>query len=364
MHMPADLTIRNLEAKIPGLLLDAQIPGLSLAFIRDAKMVWAKGFGVKSLTSQAPMTVDTVFEAASISKPVAAYAALMLCENGLMDLDTPLIAYLPDPYYPADPNIEKITARHALTHTSGFPNGLPELIPRMQTGKYIGPTDARLTHFMPGTRFAYSGEGFYLLQMAIAQVTGQAFEDYTKTHLLDPLGMARSSYIWLDKYEDLMADAHNEDGMARSGMTWAPLRAWAVAAASLNTTPTEYARFLCALLQDTPEETRLLSSRTTNEMLTAQFSVTDEISWGMGWGIQHHEDGTESFWHHGHGAFTTFAIGVKAQQTGLVMMANGWDDAAAERVFYTIIQTALGGDHPAFDFMDYDDMKKKGYVIK
>ena len=101
---------------------EATVPGLSLTLIRGAEVFTSRAFGVRSSVSREPVTQDTVFEAASLSKPVFAYAALKLCEAGVLDLDTPLAGYLPEPYLPDEPRLELVTMRHVLSHTSGLPN--------------------------------------------------------------------------------------------------------------------------------------------------------------------------------------------------------------------------------------------------
>jgi CubicO group peptidase (beta-lactamase class C family) len=88
--------IAELERQIPQVMADAIVPGLSIVLIRDAQVVWRRGFGVRDNASKAPVDSDTVFEAQSMSKPVFAYAVLKLCEKGVLDLDTPLTKYTPD----------------------------------------------------------------------------------------------------------------------------------------------------------------------------------------------------------------------------------------------------------------------------
>ncbi len=90
--------IADLEKLIPKLMEEAIVPGLSIALIKDAKLFWRRGFGVKDSVSKEPVDHDTVFEAASVSKTVFAYAALKLCEKGVIGLDTPLTKYSPKPF--------------------------------------------------------------------------------------------------------------------------------------------------------------------------------------------------------------------------------------------------------------------------
>ena len=115
--------VARLEQSIPQLMKDGDVPGLSIALLRDGELVWRHGFGVKNTKTNEPVTDDTVFEAASLSKPVFAYAVLKLFDAGKFDLDKPLNQYLPGNYdVGADPRLRQITARHVLSHTPNFPN--------------------------------------------------------------------------------------------------------------------------------------------------------------------------------------------------------------------------------------------------
>ena len=118
--LPWKTLIADLEKQIPQLMEEGMVPGLSIAIIKDAKLQWRRGFGVKDSASKKPVDNDTVFEAGSMGKPVFAYAVMKLCDRGVLDLDTPLTKYMPERYLEGDPRLDLITARHVLSHTSGF----------------------------------------------------------------------------------------------------------------------------------------------------------------------------------------------------------------------------------------------------
>src|SRR5215475_4594580 len=143
----------RLESDVPVLMKAADVPGLSIALVRNGNVAWVRAFGVKDSKSKAPVTDETVFEAASLSKPVFAYAVLKLVDAGQIDLDKPLNQYLPGDYdVGQDPRLSQVTARRVLSHTTGFPN--------WRSG-------ALKIHFTPGERFSYSGEGFVYLSKVI-----------------------------------------------------------------------------------------------------------------------------------------------------------------------------------------------------
>ena len=117
-----EAAVEQLKKNVPELMKEANIPGASVALIRDGKIVWSGGIGVKNVQTKKAVTNETIFEAASLTKPVVAYAVLKLADAGKLDLDVPLNKYLPGNYDAGDDTrINQITARHVLSHQSGFP---------------------------------------------------------------------------------------------------------------------------------------------------------------------------------------------------------------------------------------------------
>src|SRR5688572_12070761 len=196
----------DLEKEIPKLMEETMVPGVSIALISDGKLVWRRGFGVRDGASNAPVDNDTVFQAGSMSKPVFAYAVLKLCEKGVIDLDTPLTQYTSERMLEDDPRLDLITARHVLSHTSGFQN-------------WRSKEKALQIHFTPGEQHRYSGEGYYYLQSVVTHLTGHVnredcatyerdlkvcatdMDAYMKANVLVPLGMSSSGYLWNDTME-------------------------------------------------------------------------------------------------------------------------------------------------------------------
>ena len=114
---PLDHLVSRLEERILPKMLEANVPGLSIALIQNSETVWKQGFGVINAETRQPVKPETVFEGCSLSKPVFAYAALKLCDSRRLALDKPLSHYLPVPYVPSDPRARRITMRQALAHT-------------------------------------------------------------------------------------------------------------------------------------------------------------------------------------------------------------------------------------------------------
>ncbi len=178
-------SIQRLEKDIPKLMKEADLPGFSIALIRDGKLVWTKDFGLRNAETQEPITEKTIFEAASLSKPVFAYAVLKLADEGKIDLDVPLNKYLGNNYeVGADERLNKITARRVLSHTTGFPNW-----------RNRDATTLPIL-FTPGERFSYSGEGFEYLRKVIEHIAKKPLEDFMKKMVFLPLKMNSSTYVW------------------------------------------------------------------------------------------------------------------------------------------------------------------------
>ena len=335
----------NLETLIPELMRAGDVPGLSIAVIQFGRVAWQKDFGVANVSTKQPVTATTIFEAASLSKPVFAYAVLRLVEKGKLDLDTPLDKYLSKPYVENDPNAARITARMVLSHTTGFPNW---------RGR-----DVLKTHFTPGERFSYSGEGFVYLQRVVEQLAGEPLGAVMQREVFEPLGMTNSSYVWQDKYKDLKATGHNSAGIAQSRRE----KVEANAAASLHTTTTDYARFVIAILTHTG-----LKMDTIREMLRTQIRVDQEcsncianqpsgrlstsISWGLGWGLQMN-NGSPSFWHWGdnNGDTHTFVMASWGPRSGVVIFT---DSGNGHSIIPSILQKLYGSEQPIYSWISYE----------
>ncbi|MFL6290755.1 MAG: serine hydrolase domain-containing protein [Thermoanaerobaculia bacterium] len=141
----------QLATELPRLIQAGEIPGASMAVIRDGQVVWTGAAGVIAAGSTTPVRTDTVFRAASLTKPVFAYIVLRLADRGVIDLDAPLAGYIPYPRVEHDERHKRITARTVLSHTTGLPN-------------WAWGEDHIPFQFAPGEAWGYSGEGFVYLQ--------------------------------------------------------------------------------------------------------------------------------------------------------------------------------------------------------
>jgi CubicO group peptidase (beta-lactamase class C family) len=325
-----DTRIKVLEEAIPGLMTEMNVPGLSIALIVDGRLAWTQGLGLKSAASGEPVEVNIMFEAASLSKPVFAYAALKMCETGAMDLDVPLITYYPPEVMarrldPSQPDLPKVTMRHVLAHTSGFGNwGDPDQIGKIQ--------------FTPGDHWQYSGEGYMYLQRVIEHVTGQPLGSYMQEHVLRPFGMADSDYIWQDHYETQMARGHGTGRSPEVGKRWTE----GFAAFSLMTTPSDFARLVLEVFNEGDGDAFRLNRRWLAEMLRTQVQIDDHLSWGLGWGLLKTVD-DECFWHWGDIVdYTCFVIASRKKRDSVIIMTNSENGLKACE---QIVSYALGSEY-------------------
>ncbi len=312
---------------------ETNVPGVSIALIRDGKVAWSRGFGVKDRVSGAPVDGRTVFEAASMSKPVFAYAVMKLCERGVLNLDTPLVKYTRQRFLKGDPRLDRITARHVLSHTAGFQDARS------------GDKPLRI-HFNPGEKWMYSGEGYFYLQSVITGITGSVnpkecrrfeadfevcatdFDAKMKTNLLAPFGMYESGYLWTETIARNVARPHEAGG---EPLTYRKPTAAGVARygamGALLTTANDYAKFLLEVLDPKPRDAFRISRLSLTEMLRPHVKVEDgngySIWWALGWRVARTAQG-DLISHGGDqkGFHSTSEISASGK-SGYVILTNG-----------------------------------------
>lgn len=202
--------IADVEAYLNELVAFGAPPGLSLIIVKNGEIVYSKAFGLADGPNDVPAAPEIVYKWWSMTKIFTAVAILQLHEQGLLDIDNPVKDYLPffEVQYPSETS-EIITIRHVLNHSSGIPDNVPEVVgwmhlehePRLdQTAflKHVFPDYARLD-FEPGTQAVYTNVGYMVLGAIIEAVSGQTYEEYVVEHILQPLRMEHTNFIYTDK---------------------------------------------------------------------------------------------------------------------------------------------------------------------
>ncbi len=249
LHEFNDQKAGELDVFIESYQKQYQIPGVSLALIKEGKVVYHKAYGVKNSVTRIKTDENTLYEAASVTKPVFAYAVMRLVEKGLINLDQPLYEYLPYPDIAYDARYKKITARHVLSHRTGFPNW-----------RYMNADGKLDIKFEPGTRYGYSGEGFEYLKKVVEKITGKKVEKVLQEEVIDPMGLYHTYFSKNDTLAKLVATGHNDNIPSNDGLPEEPGMAY-----SMHTEAKAFTRFLLTLLHQ-----KGLKPDTYHEMLSQQ----------------------------------------------------------------------------------------------
>ena len=214
--------VAEIEAYVTQELDARMVPGAAIGIVKDGELVYAKGFGVKELGGVDPVTPDTNFLVSSVTKTLTAVAVMQLVEQGLIDLDAPVTAYLP--YFTlAEPESQQMTIRQLLSHTAGMPDvrdfDAEAQAPDKPTDEgfleaYLRTySDASLL-YAPGEGWSYSTLGMDVLGDVIAKVSGQSYEQYIEENILGPLEMDGSTIrlAKVDPTQMVTPYRHGEDG--------------------------------------------------------------------------------------------------------------------------------------------------------
>jgi len=341
----------DLRELIPDFLLRDKCPGLSLALVRDREIVWTEAFGVRDLETGDKLTPDTVFEAASLAKPAYGYVVLKLVEQGKVSLEKPLVEYFGRDLNPDEPRLKQITARHVLTHTSGIDSSESGGRPKLE--------------FTPGERFRYSPHAFDVLQKAMDRAAGETMSPMMERLVFKPFGMTRSTTQWSEEFAKSGARAYDAQGNHRvtfDEKVWRmspeertkflepyPFESVPNAAAGLQCTPADYARFMIEAMRASSDGSHL-SQKMLDDMLTPHVRVeevkSNDVFWGYGFGLQCPQGVPKSFWHTGDwgGFFQNYAVAYRDEGTALVVMTNG----PGAKICRDVAEVAFNREQPAF----------------
>ena len=373
------------EQQIVEWMEQLSVPGASIAVVENGEVAWHQHFGFSNIEDHVPVSDKTLFEAASMSKPVFAYLVMQLGEQGLIDLHRPLVDYHRPDYVIDSDFANQITALDILRHTSGLPNWAS------------GAEEMLSPAFQPGSGYRYSGEGFIWLQTVVEEQTGQSLEQLAQRFILRPAGMINSSFAWSEHAQKNAAYGYlapDQDSQIRQGFQFRrnffgpmltiaadwdkPLRDWsredelrahpiqknlpetvsAIAEAEIEryrvrqnraqnsaggliTQARDYARFLTLFMFDTSKAPWMISSAARDRMLTRQALTNNHFTnQGLGWRTELTPRG-KLFFHGGNNGdqFRSFALANPETGNGIVILTNGGN---GHRLYRAIVEKIVG----------------------
>ncbi len=359
----------ELDAVIRNAMTKFRVPGVGMAVVENDELVWQGSYGVSNIETGAPVDDKTLFQAASLSKPLFTYVVLRLIDSGLLDFNERLA----DTFRPHDLGDsawnDTITVRHVLTHQTGLTNWRAA----------DDETALLQAAFQPGTAYSYSGEAFHWLQQVCETKTGLGLNALSDKYLFAPAGLRDMSMLWLSdrRHREVYGHIVDENGEAKLGelqfahehgprldevaKRWGrPMDGWRhedvtaanaeirphthprlasyplwrlnrpgasmlSSAASLRTTPADYARFLALIMSNTGPAA--LSDALNADMLSINTDVSDagpNRPVGLSWALERVEGGMAfDHWGFNAGQHISSALGDTTKSKGLVIMTNG-----------------------------------------
>jgi CubicO group peptidase (beta-lactamase class C family) len=343
---PPDLAPPDaIDAEVRRLMASEHVVGLALAVIDDGKVAHVAAYGLRDLARNQPLDSDTVMYAASLAKTAFAYTVLQLADEGRIDLDASIATYLPKPLpdYPdyrdlaGDERWRMITPRIVLTHSTGFHN----------FRRFEKDGKLRL-HWLPGSRYGYSGEGFRLLQFVLEESLGLDVGREMRVRVFDRFGLARTSMLWRDDFAANFAETYAEDGDLEPH----DRRRRVDAAGSMDTTIADQARLWAGVMRGealTPKSRAAmvrgqLPINTAHQFPSLQ-EATDPrgatVSLAAGLGVITIKDASGPMWFKGgHDDGTgNMLVCQEARRRCVVFLSNS---VRAERIYPALTRLVLG----------------------
>jgi CubicO group peptidase (beta-lactamase class C family) len=291
---------------IPALMAKNKVPIVAACILENGQIKQVKLFG--KLSNGSAARSNTLFNVASLTKPITALTVLKLIDAGQWNLDDPLDKYWIDPDIKDDPRHQKLTTRIVLSHQTGFPNWRSQ-----------NPANKLAFQFDPGTKYGYSGEGFEYLRHAVEAKFHRSLQQLADSVLFRPLGMSDTRYGWSDKMDSTrFADPHGKDG------SLIPMKknTSVVAADWLVTSIDDYAKFSMAVLNQ-----QLLSPGLFGQMITPQVKMEGrpKENMGLGWEVMTPlENGEYLIMHTGSDdGVKTLVILLPKSKRGIILFTNG-----------------------------------------
>lgn len=356
------ITTDSLYAKIEYLMKVANVSGVAVAVFNDNKPVFNKTFGLANVPKNMPFEKTSVMYGASFAKMVFGYIAMQYVQEKVIDLDKPLVQYLKQPlteikingfrrgYHDLkdDKRYEKITARMCLSHTTGFPNW-----------RWFEADKKLKIKFEPGSRYSYSGEGLYLLQFIIEQLTGKDYETISQERVFKPLGMMNTSQVWQTWFDNSICYGHNPKGEPYELMKWKE----AGAGGSMSTTFEDFTKFYTHLISGkglsrksfkemTSQQVRIKSRSQFGPLSQIDSTDNDNIKLGYGFGVgtftspfgrAFFKEGHDEGWGH-------YSVAFPDKKIAVVIMTNNDN---GESIFKELLEYSIGDKFTPWKWENY-----------
>lgn len=333
-----------IDSTARALMRREQVQGLALAVINNGEPVHVAAYGIRNAAGD-PLTTETIMYGASLTKTVFAYLVMQLVDEGRLNLDASVADLLPRPlpefddYHDltGDPRWKALTMRILLTHTSGLANF-----------RWLEDDGKLRFHHQPGTRYGYSGEGFYIAQLVLEQALGLDVGQETQKRVFDRFGMTRTSLQWRPEFRANLADGFRIDGAPEPHDE----RSSVSAAGSMDTDIADQARFWAGIVRGDG-----LTRASRAEMVRPQVPISSAhqfptlvpdtnaanatIGLAAGLGLVTFQDARGEVWFKGgHNEWTAnMVVCVEREKRCVVLLSN---DVRAERLYPDLVRAVLG----------------------
>lgn len=352
----------SLTSRVERLMQVANVSGVAISVFNENQPVYSKTFGLADVQKKKPLEQHSEMYACSFAKTVFAYVAMQFVQEKLIDLDKPLVVYLTKDltdytingwnrgfqHLKGDDRYKKLTARMCLTHTTGFPNW-----------RWFEADKKLKFKFEPGTRYSYSGEGLYLLQFVIEQLTGKDYETICQERVFKPLQMTGTSMVWQKQFGDNLCYGHNAKGEPYELMKWKE----ASSGGSMTTTPADFTKFFTALINHkdltkksftmmTHTQVRIRSRSQFGPLAIVDSTDNDNIKlgYGLGVGVLHTAYG-RAFFKEGHDdGWGHYSIAYPDKKIAIVIMTNNDN---GESIFKELLEFAIGDIYTPWQWENY-----------
>jgi CubicO group peptidase (beta-lactamase class C family) len=337
---------KQLEPIIEQVMEQRNIPGFAIAIVQNRKVVYAAGFGLRNLEKKGDkVTPQSLFHMASITKPFVATSVMQLVENGKVDLEAPVVKYLP--YFKVnDERSATITVRQMLSHISGMPDvrDYEWDKPQYDDGaleRYVRSLGNQSLIAAPGTMFRYSNMAYEVLGDLIAKVSGMTFEDYVKKHILEPLGMKSSTLLVKQASPLLLTSPHVFDKSYEPVVSKVfPYNRMHSPSSTLYSNVLDMTRWAIANLnRGELDGKRILKDSTYDVMWKSAGDQWQQV--GISWFLGKHREHRTVSHSGGDTGFVSNLVLIPDQSIAVVMMSN-FDRAPLRPLTNAALDVALG----------------------